>query len=89
MVANDVGPLESVADGEAPFEAGCGRHAAACGLTAITVTRAFWLKVITKQASITDLLFSNELQVEGSRTKLVSFFSLLDDPNPNFAIVTP
>ena len=55
----------------------------------VTVTRPFWLKVITKQASISDLVFSDELQVVGSRTRLVSFFSLLDDPNPNFAIVTP
>ncbi|HVN85569.1 MAG TPA: alkyl sulfatase dimerization domain-containing protein [Candidatus Binatia bacterium] len=55
----------------------------------VTVTRAFWLKLITKQVSIKDLVFSDEYQVQGSRTTLLSFFSLLDDPNPNFAIVTP
>jgi alkyl sulfatase BDS1-like metallo-beta-lactamase superfamily hydrolase len=55
----------------------------------VTMTRGLWLKVITKQASLGDLAFSDELQVEGSRTALLSFFLLLDDPDPNFAIATP
>ena len=55
----------------------------------VTLTRGFWLKLITKQVSITDLVFSDELQVEGSRATLLSFFLLLDDPDPNFAIATP
>ena len=55
----------------------------------VTLTRDFWLKLVTKQASIKDLIFSDDLNVDGSRMKLVSFFSLLDDPDGNFAIVTP
>jgi alkyl sulfatase BDS1-like metallo-beta-lactamase superfamily hydrolase len=55
----------------------------------VTLTRGFWLKAVTKQVSLTDLAFSDELQVDGSRTALLSFFLLLDDPDPNFAIVTP
>ena len=55
----------------------------------VTLTRAFWIKLVTKQASIRDLIFSDDLDVEGDRLKLVSFFSLLDDPNEAFPIVTP
>jgi len=54
----------------------------------VTVTRDFWLKLVTKQASIKDIVLSDDLQVEGSRLKLVSFFRLLDDPDPSFPIVT-
>jgi len=55
----------------------------------VTLTRDFWLKLVTKQASIKDLVFSDDLDVDGSRMRLVSFFRLLDDPDGNFAIVTP
>jgi linear primary-alkylsulfatase len=55
----------------------------------VTLTRDFWLKLVTKQVSIKDLVVSDDLHVEGSRLKLASFFSLLDDPNQNFPIVTP
>ena len=55
----------------------------------VTLTRDFWLKLVTKQASIKDLVFSNDLDVDGSRLTLLSFFRLLDDPDGNFAIVTP
>jgi alkyl sulfatase BDS1-like metallo-beta-lactamase superfamily hydrolase len=33
------------------------------------------------------LIFGKELDVDGSRTDLLKFFSLLDAPDPNFAIV--
>ena len=55
----------------------------------VIVTHGFWLKLVTKQLSLTDVAFSDELQVEGSRATLLSFFRLLDDPDPNFAIATP
>jgi len=55
----------------------------------VTLTRDFWLKLVTKQASIKDLIFSEDLNVDGSRMRLFSFFSLLDDPDGDFAIVTP
>ncbi len=55
----------------------------------VTMTRDFWLKLVTRQASLKDLIFSGDLHVEGSRLTLVSFFRLLDNPDPGFAIVTP
>ncbi len=55
----------------------------------VTLTRSFWIKLVTKQASIKDLVFSDDLHIKGDRLKLVSLFSLLDDPDWNFSIVTP
>jgi alkyl sulfatase BDS1-like metallo-beta-lactamase superfamily hydrolase len=55
----------------------------------VTLTKDFWLKVLTKQVSLTELATTNDLSVDGSRLKLMSFFRLLDDPNPAFPIVTP
>ena len=55
----------------------------------VTLTRDFWLKIVTKQVSITDLVTSDDLRIDGSRLQLVSFLRLLDNPNGNFAIVTP
>jgi len=55
----------------------------------VTLTRDFWLKLVTRQASLKDLVFSDDISVDGSRLKLISFFRLLDDPDGNFAIVTP
>jgi hypothetical protein len=34
-------------------------------------------------------VFSDELDVDGSRIALLGFFQLLDRPDPGFAIVTP
>jgi hypothetical protein len=34
-------------------------------------------------------VFSDDIDVDGSRTDLLRFFSLLDAPDPNFAIVRP
>jgi alkyl sulfatase BDS1-like metallo-beta-lactamase superfamily hydrolase len=55
----------------------------------LTLTRPFWVKLVTKQASIKDLVFSDDLHVAGSRMKLFTLFSLFDDPDGNFPIVTP
>jgi linear primary-alkylsulfatase len=54
----------------------------------VTLTRDFWLRLVTRQVSIKDLVLSRDLTVDGSRRKLVSFFMLLDDPNQDFRIVT-
>ena len=55
----------------------------------VRLTKDFWLRLATGQAGIRDLVFSNDLDVDGSRTDLLRFFSLLDAPDPNFAIVRP
>ncbi len=57
--------------------------------TTVTLTRDVWLKLVTKKLGIKDLVFSGDFSIEGSRLKLVSFFSLLDTPGGNFPIVTP
>jgi alkyl sulfatase BDS1-like metallo-beta-lactamase superfamily hydrolase len=55
----------------------------------VRLTREFLLRLATQQAGLRDLLFSDELAVEGSRLELLSFFSLLDRPDGSFPIVTP
>ncbi len=55
----------------------------------VKLTRALFLKMGTGQVGLKDFIFSDELEVDGSRTALLSFFRLLDRPNPNFPIVTP
>jgi len=55
----------------------------------VKLTRDFLVRVSTGQAGLRDLVFSDELAVEGSRLDVMSFFSLLDRPDGKFAIVTP
>jgi alkyl sulfatase BDS1-like metallo-beta-lactamase superfamily hydrolase len=55
----------------------------------VRLTREFLLRLATQQAGLRDLLFSDELDVEGSRLELLAFFSLLDRPDGSFPIVTP
>jgi alkyl sulfatase BDS1-like metallo-beta-lactamase superfamily hydrolase len=47
------------------------------------------MKVVTRQAGLRELIFSDELDVKGSRMALLGFFELLDDPDGSFPIVTP
>ncbi len=55
----------------------------------VKLTRALFLRLGTGQVGLKDFIFSDELDVDGSRTALLSFFRLLDKPDPNFPIVTP
>ncbi|HXK22579.1 MAG TPA: alkyl sulfatase dimerization domain-containing protein [Myxococcota bacterium] len=55
----------------------------------VKLTRSLFLQMATGQAGLKDLIFSDDLAVEGSRVALLSFFSLLDPVDANFAIVTP
>ena len=55
----------------------------------VKLTREFLLRLATQQAGLRELLFSDELAVEGSRIELLGFFSLLDKPEGAFPIVTP
>ena len=41
------------------------------------------------QAGLKELVMSDDLEVEGSRLKLLAFLSLLDKPDGRFPIVTP
>ena len=55
----------------------------------VRLTREFLLRLATKQAGLRELIFSDELAVEGSRLDLLSFLSMLDSPDGRFPIVTP
>ena len=55
----------------------------------LNVTDDLFLRMLTGTAGLKDTLFSDELQVEGSRLDLVGFFRLFDKPTGAFNIVTP
>jgi alkyl sulfatase BDS1-like metallo-beta-lactamase superfamily hydrolase len=55
----------------------------------VRLTRELLLRLATGDAGLKDLVLSDELEVEGSRLKLLAFLSLLDQPDGRFAIVTP
>ncbi len=53
------------------------------------VTHDLYLKMLTGKAGLKDTLFSDDLEIEGNRLDLVSFFRLIDKPTGTFDIVTP
>jgi alkyl sulfatase BDS1-like metallo-beta-lactamase superfamily hydrolase len=55
----------------------------------VHLTRDFLIRLATRQAGLRELIFSEELSVDGSRLALLGFFALLDRPQGDFAIVTP
>jgi alkyl sulfatase BDS1-like metallo-beta-lactamase superfamily hydrolase len=55
----------------------------------VRLTHEMWLRLATQQAGLRDLLFSEDLEVEGSRLALLGFFRDLDRPTGRFPIVTP
>lgn len=55
----------------------------------LKLTHAIYLKMITGKAGISDTLLSDDLKVEGSRLDLVRFFTLFEQPDGTFNIVTP
>jgi alkyl sulfatase BDS1-like metallo-beta-lactamase superfamily hydrolase len=55
----------------------------------VRLTHGFFLRLLLRQASLREMVFSDQLQVEGSRLELLGFFSLFDAIEPNFPIVTP
>jgi alkyl sulfatase BDS1-like metallo-beta-lactamase superfamily hydrolase len=55
----------------------------------VRVTRELLLGLITGRAGVRDLVLGDELEIDGSRLDLLSFLSLVEAPDPAFAIVTP
>ena len=55
----------------------------------LEITRSLWLAIMTGRAGLRDVLFGDEVAVRGSRLELLRFFTLLERPDPGFAIVTP
>ncbi len=54
----------------------------------LTLTKAFFLRMMTGSAGAKDLLLSDQTRIEGSRIDLGRFFSLLDQAPGNFPLVT-
>jgi alkyl sulfatase BDS1-like metallo-beta-lactamase superfamily hydrolase len=55
----------------------------------VRLTRDLLVRISTGQAGLRDMVFSDDLTIEGSRLDVLSFFSSLDRPDGKFAIVTP
>ncbi len=65
------------------------READPSAAATVRLTREFFLKLVTGQVGLKDVLLSGDLDVDGSRTELLAFFGLLDRVDGNFPIVTP
>ena len=55
----------------------------------IDITHALFVQMLTGGAGASDILFSDDISIEGSKLGLVNFFALLDTPEASFNIVTP
>jgi len=55
----------------------------------IEITRELFLKLVTRQVNLQELLFSDELSLSGSKLALAGFFSLFDPADSVFNVVTP
>ncbi|MDI9244713.1 alkyl sulfatase dimerization domain-containing protein [Marinobacter sp. CHS3-4] len=55
----------------------------------LMVTRAAFVDLLIGEAGISDLLFSDDINFEGSKLDLISFFGMLDKPEGRFDVVTP
>jgi linear primary-alkylsulfatase len=55
----------------------------------VKLTRPMLVRLVTGETGLRELVFSDELGVEGSRLELLSFLRLLDRPGKPFPIVTP
>lgn len=55
----------------------------------LTLTKPFFLQMLTGNAGALDLLFSDQTSISGSRIALGKFFSLLEKATGNFNVVTP
>ena len=55
----------------------------------LNLTKPLFLQLVTGSAGLKDTLFSDDLNIEGSRLSLLEFFKLLDKPQGNFNIIEP
>jgi alkyl sulfatase BDS1-like metallo-beta-lactamase superfamily hydrolase len=53
------------------------------------LTHGLFIRMLTGKAGLRELLFSDELELEGSELDLLKFFSLFDQPEGRFDIVRP
>ena len=54
----------------------------------LTLTKPFFLKMMTGQAGAKDLLLSDQTKIEGSKIDLGRFFGLIEKAPGTFPIVT-
>jgi linear primary-alkylsulfatase len=55
----------------------------------VHLTRELLVRLGVGQVGVKEVVMSDEIKVEGSRIKLLSFLSMIDKPDGRFAIVTP
>ncbi len=55
----------------------------------LKVTHDLFVRMLIGKAGLKETLFSDKLEINGSRINLLSFLMLLDRPETNFNIVTP
>jgi alkyl sulfatase BDS1-like metallo-beta-lactamase superfamily hydrolase len=55
----------------------------------LNITHDLFVRMLTGRAGLKETLFSDQLDVSGSRTDLLAFLMLLDRPEGDFNIVTP
>jgi alkyl sulfatase BDS1-like metallo-beta-lactamase superfamily hydrolase len=55
----------------------------------VRLTHEFFLKMIIGNVNLREIVFSDDLNVDGSRVDLLSFLMLLDTPDGRFDVVTP
>jgi alkyl sulfatase BDS1-like metallo-beta-lactamase superfamily hydrolase len=88
MVFTDLGETWVLALENAVLHA-ARRDADTSAAATVKLTRDLLVRLVTAQVGLRELVFSDELSVEGSRLELLSFLTLLERPGPPFAIVTP
>ena len=55
----------------------------------LKITHDLFVRMLTGRAGLKETLFSDQLEVSGSRVDLLAFLMLLDRPKGNFNMVTP
>ena len=55
----------------------------------IRMTHELFIRMLTRQAGVREILFSDEVGLEGSGVDFIQFFTLMEPPNEAFDIVTP
>jgi len=55
----------------------------------VTLTRAFWMRLLQQEAGLMDMIGSEDFAVQGDRLALLGFFAMLEQPQAGFPIVTP
>ena len=55
----------------------------------VTVTRAFWLRMMARDAGLAEMLTSRDFSVDGDRAALLRFFGLMQPGDAGFPVIEP